>query len=141
MQMACEKVSLTMDLQFSVHLWTDWQEGWPHRPLCCAQLLSSLGTNHKSFKDSCQVLELTSPHKELKGIPGALLVYPTCRTVETGFLVPESLPTIGRLLDIETQAAHKTDSTDQEWHTTFLVVVLVANLQLQDVLFAWRVSE
>lgn len=84
--------------------------------------------NQKSHKDNCQVLELTSPHEELSGILGELSVYPMWRTVETGFLVPKSLPTVGRLLDTETQAAHKTDSTDQEWHTPFLVVILVANL-------------
>jgi len=70
------------------------------------------------------VLEVTGPHEELRGILRALPAYPKCRAVETGFLVPKSLPTVGRLLATATQAAHQTDAADQEWHTAFLGVIL-----------------
>lgn len=58
-----------------------------------------------------------------------------------GFLIPRSLPTVGRLLATATQAAHQIDVTDQEWHTAFLAVILVASLHLLDALLIWHASE
>ena len=99
--------------------------------------------NQDSHKGSgwCGVLEVTGPHKELRGILRALPAYPTCRAVEAGFLAPKSLPTVGRLLATATQAAHQTDGTVQEWHTPFLAVILVASLHLLDVLLVWHASK
>lgn len=99
--------------------------------------------NQDSHKGSgwCGVLEVTGPHKELRGILRAIPVYSMCRAVETGFLVPKSLPTVGTLLATATQTAHQTDVTDQEWHTAFLAVILMASLHLLDVLLVWHASE
>lgn len=93
----------------------------------------------RSHKDSgwCWVLEVTGPYKELRGIPWALLAYPMHRAVTTGFLVPKSFPTVGRLLAATTQAAHQTDPADQEWHTVFLV----ASLDVLDILLVWHANE
>lgn len=71
----------------------------------------------------------------------ALPAYPMCRTAETGFLLPKFLPTVERLLAAATRAAHQTDATDQEWHTAFLAVILVASLHLLDVSLAWHTSK
>lgn len=123
--------------------WTNWQEGDPARPLYWVQLLSFLGMNQDSHKDSGWggELEVTGPHKEHRVILRVFPAYPTGRTVETGFLVSKSLPTEGRLFATATQAAPRTDATDQEWHMAFLAVILVASLHFLDVLLIWHSTE